>query len=280
MSQQLTKIKGRIKTVTGAYKVTSAMKLVSTVRLRKYRNKMLQNKKFNDLLNEITGVVLRNAKKVDNPYIKTNDKATKNLYLIVSSTLGLCGSYNNNIFTLSEQKITSEDDAIILGNKGLLYFRNGEFNKIDDFKEYNNINDNSIVNQITRFISDKYAEGEYKEIHIIYTEYKNSIIFLAKDFRLLPLTGTEEEEDDFPPILEPTKEDLVETLLPLYLGGTIYAKLLESEVCEQASRANAMDNATENAKEILEKLQIEFNKARQAAITQEITEIVGASNAL
>ena len=121
MSQNVVKIKSRIKSVNGAYKVTSAMKLVSTVKLKQWRNKMLANKEYTNQLNEVVDLLLAFSKKTNSPYLQINEKATKNLYLIISSTLGLCGSYNNNIFKVSDAKITSEDEAIILGEKGVAF---------------------------------------------------------------------------------------------------------------------------------------------------------------
>ena len=97
------------------------------------------------------------------------------------------------------------------------------------------------------------------------------------DYTLLPLKVEQNEKAPYPPIMEPNQEALIDALIPIYLKNSVYAKFLESEVCEQAARSNAMENATKNAEELLENLKIEFNKARQGAITQEITEIVGAS---
>lgn len=280
MSQQLNKIKKRIKSVKSSYKVTSAMKLVSTVKLKKYRNKMLANKEYSLMMDKITRSVLSGASKVETPFSVVNTNANKNLYIVISSTLGLCGSYNNNIFKVAEANITKEDDAIILGNKAISYFKNGEFNKVEDFSTYTSINDEKIIKSLVNYITDSYSKGEYREIHLIYTEYKNSLVFLPKDYTLLPLKAIDSKEDNIPPLLEPSESELVEMLVPIFIQGQVYSRLLESEVCEQAARANAMENATDNASELLNNLQIEFNKARQAAITQEITEIVGAANAL
>lgn len=279
MSQELTKIKSRIKSVGSTLKVTSAMKLVSTVKLKRWKNKMLANRDYSHEIDEITNLVLSNASNVNTPFKQINARATKNLYIIVSSTLGLCGSYNVNIFKLADSKVQKEDDAIILGGKGIAHFKNGEFTKIEDFNDYSSVNDVKIINQITNLVVNEYLKGTYKEIHLIYSEYKNSLVFQPKDYMILPLV-TEGKELGFPPIMEPTPTKLVEELVPLYLKTTINSKLLESEVCEQAARCNAMENATDNANELLNNLQIEFNKARQAAITQEIIEIVGASESL
>ena len=115
---------------------------------------------------------------------------------------------------------------------------------------------------------------------MIYSEYKNSLVFIPRDFKILPLHEVETDNNGFSPILEPDEKSLVEEIVPIYIKTIVYSKLLESEVCEQAARCNAMDNATNNAKDLLEQLKIEFNKARQSAITQEITEIVSAANAV
>ena len=280
MSQNVVKIKSRIKSVTGAYKVTSAMKLVSTVKLKQWRNKMLANKEYTEQLNEVVNLLLTFSKKTESPYLKINTNTNKKLFIIISSTLGLCGSYNNNIFRVSDAEISAEDDAIILGEKGVAHYENGEFKKIEGFSESYSVQNKDLVKRIGEFILHEYEKGTYKEIHVIYSEYKNSLVFLAKDYQLLPLNYEIKEVDDYPPIMEPNEKELINQLSPFYVKTALHAKLLESEVCEQGARSNAMENATNNAKDLLDELQIEFNKARQTAITQEITEIVAAAKAL
>ena len=280
MSQAVTKIKSRIKSVTGAYKVTSAMKLVSTVKLKQWRNKMISHKEYVNEIDQIVNIILAYCKKHKSPYMEKNTKANKKLYVIVSSTLGLCGSYNQNIFKISDANISSEDDAIILGGKGIIHHKNGEFTSISGFENYSSINDEKMVQKISQYILDEYLKGTYKEIHFIYSEYKNSLVFLAKDYTLLPLSSEIEETNGYQPIMEPDEKTLMNEVIPFYLKSVIYSKLLESAVCEQGARSNAMENATNNAKDILDELQIEFNKARQGAITQEITEIVAAAKAV
>ena len=277
MAQEVTRIKKRIKSVTGSYKITSAMKLVSTVKLKKWKNKMLATKEYALRIDEIAKTVFSSVENSKNPFFKVNESADKNLYIVLSSSLGLCGAYNNNIFRLADAKIQEQDDAIILGNKAISHYQNGVFHQIDTFKEYSSVKDEDIIKQITSLVRDEYIKGTYKEVHLIYTAYKNSLVFHPCDYCILPLKATEYNEP-YPPIMEPNQEALINVLVPIYLKNTIYAKFLESEVCEQAARSNAMENATKNAEELLDSLQIEFNKARQGAITQEITEIVGASN--
>ena len=276
MAQEVARIKKRIKSVGGSCKITSAMKLVSTVKLKKWKNKMLANKEYALRIDEIAKTVFANIEESSNPYFEKKN-ADKNLYIVLSSSLGLCGAYNSNIFRLADVSISEKDDAIILGKKAISHYQNGVFNKIETFKEYSGVSNISTINAIVDYIKKEYLKGTYKEIHLIYTAYKNSLVFHPVDYQVLPLTMEKQEKAPYPPIMEPNQEALIEVLVPLYLKNSIYAKFLESEVCEQAARSNAMENATKNAEELLESLQIEFNKARQAAITQEITEIVGAS---
>ena len=277
MAQEVTRIKKRIKSVTGSYKITSAMKLVSTVKLKKWKNKMLATKDYSLRIDEIAKKVFSSVEESKNPYFQVNEHAKKNLYIILSSSLGLCGAYNNNIFRLADAHIKENDDAIILGKKAISHYKDGAFTKIENFKEYSSIRDEAIIKQIVSYLSEQYLKGIYKEVHLIYTAYKNSLVFHPCDYMVLPLKG-EKNDEPYPPIMEPSQDALIDSLVPIYLKNCVYAKFLESEVCEQAARSNAMENATKNAEELLENLQIEFNKARQGAITQEITEIVGASN--
>ena len=276
MAQEVARIKKRIKSVSGSYKITSAMKLVSTVKLKKWKNKMLANKEYALQIDEIARTIFASVEESNNPYFAKRN-ADKNLYIVLSSSLGLCGAYNSNIFRLADARITEKDDAIILGNKAISHYQNGEFNHIETFKEYNNVSNIAMINSIVEYIKKEYLKGTYQEVHLIYTSYKNSLVFHPVDYQILPLKMEEGTKEAYPPIVEPNQETLIDVLVPLYLKNSVYAKFLESEVCEQAARSNAMENATKNAEELLENLQIEFNKARQAAITQEITEIVGAS---
>ena len=278
MAQEVTRIKKRIKSVTGSYKITSAMKLVSTVKLKKWKNKMLATKDYALRIDEIARKVFSSVEESNNPYFTLNLKANKNLYIVLSSSLGLCGAYNNNLFRLADSHIKENDEAIILGKKAISHYKDGKFTKIEDFKEYSSIRDEAIIKQIVDFISKEYLKGTYREIHLIYTAYKNSLVFHPMDYQVLPLQGEKKTNEAYPPIMEPNQEAVLNALVPIYLKNSVYAKFLESEVCEQAARSNAMENATKNAEELLDNLQIEFNKARQGAITQEITEIVGASN--
>ena len=238
MAQEVTRIKKRIKSVGASYKITAAMKLVSTVKLKKWKNKMLANKDYTEKIDEIASLVFSYVEESNSPYFSINKQAEKNLYIVLSSSLGLCGAYNNNIFRLADAKIRECDDAIILGNKGISHFQNGTFQKIETFKEYSNVNDEKMINDIIKFIDHEFQAGQYREIHLIYTAYKNSLVFHPVDYLLLPLKKEEEKTLGYPPLMEPNQDELIKVLVPLYLKNSVYAKFLESEVCEQAARSN------------------------------------------
>ena len=159
MPQNVVKIKSRIKSVTGAYKVTSAMKLVSTVKLKQWRNKMLANKEYTNQLNEVVDLLLTFSKNTKSPYLQINKNTTKKLYIIISSTLGLCGSYNNNIFKVSDSKITNEDEAIILGGKGIAHYSKGEFKIIEGFNESYSIQNTTLIRKMSDYLLDKYVKS-------------------------------------------------------------------------------------------------------------------------
>ena len=281
MAQNINKIKARMSSITGAYKVTSAMKLVSSVKLKTWRYRMLANKEYTEAINEASGQVFKYIDNVSSPLLEVNEEASKNLYVIVSSSLGLCGSYNTNIYKLADQNVNPNDEAIVLGKKGFVHYKDGKFKILDTFQDYANARDRGAIRRIVNYLVEEYKKGEYRQIHLIYTSYKNPITFIPMDVTFLPLSlNRQDNYVGYPPLLEPTKQKLFDTLTPFYLENRFYSYLLESEVCEQAARSNAMENATKNAEELLDQLQIEFAKARQGAITQELIEIVGAAGSL
>ena len=281
MSQNINKIKNRMGSITGAYKVTSAMKLVSSVKLKTWRYRMLANKEYAEAINLASEEVFKYVDGIQSPLLEENNKVERNLYVIVSSSLGLCGSYNTNIFKLADTTLHKDDEAVVLGKKGFIHYKNGEFKIFDEFQDYNNARDRGAIRRMVNFLVGEYSRGAYHQIHLIYTMYKNPITFVPTDVTFLPLSLDRSNNNvGYPPLLEPNKEKLFNKLAPFYLENRLYSLLLESEVCEQASRSNAMENATKNAEELLDQLRIEFAKARQGAITQELIEIVGAAESL
>lgn len=280
MPQGLNKVKRRISTVESTRKITNAMKLISSVKVRQIQNGYLARVAFNNELNELLNIICNYAStRVDSQLLKINSKTNKKLYIVVSSSLGLCGSYNYNITRYLNEVYKKGDEIVVIGDKIDREIANN--NDIKIFREYKDILNNlnmSNCRVLQRFILEKYLSQEYREVILIYTKYVNQIASKVTEFRLLPLPYKKDKNMQLK--LTDFGQDINELLLKYtkkYITSALYIKLFESLLSEQSSRRNAMDNADKNAEELVDKLRLEYNKARQTAITQEITEVVSGS---
>ncbi len=276
MSQGLTKTKRRIQSISSTRKITKAMDLVATVKLKRWKENMENTLFYLRNLEEIVfSCSCSDKNREEIPELKTFESESR-LFVVVTSCLGLCGGYNYNIYKYLDGELKDGDKIMIVGTKGYSHYVNEE---IDLDTRYLNLSDKFDYPKITELvgeIQDLYRSGKYKEIRLISTTYRNSLTFVPASTPVLPLNEAF-AEDENAVIYEPNRDEVLKELIPKYLNTLIYAKFTEAIVCEYASRRNAMDSANDNADELLEKLQIEFNKARQAAITQEITEVVGGT---
>ena len=194
----------------------------------------------------------------------------------------MCGSYNFNLFKLIDKTINENDEVIIFGNKGLSHYANSKLKLNKEFSGFDPSDVNNLAHFLQRYILEIYPKEEYEEVNLIYTHYKNSISFIPTIKHLLPIEikAQDEENNAIEPLIEPNKKEVINALIPFYLESMILSLLIESNVSEQASRRNAMDNATNNAQELVDELKLEYNKARQNSITSQIIEVVSASNNL
>lgn len=280
MSQSLNKVKKRIVTVEATKKLTSAMKLVSSIKFSKLSKEIMIHQDYYHYLKDLASTCFSAAKvnSLDVPYIKKNEGIQKRLIVVVSSSMGMCGAYNINIKKLLESEYKNGDELLIIG-KNLIQDLEGENIKINDsFADI--LDDLSISNLriLSHYLIEKFEEKEYKEIILLYTKYQNPISFVPKKSSILPVEFNFDKKSglnngDF----EPGLVSFTHEFTRLYIVTDLYFKIFESYLSEVASRRNAMDNADKNAKDLIEKLTLEFNKARQASITQEITEVVNGS---
>lgn len=276
MAQALNKTKRRIASVKSTKKITEAMELVATVKLKKFKNKMESNQFYVREIESIISHLFAVHDSDDNPYLKEG-KGDKNLVVVINSNLGLCASYNSNVYNFVKQNLNKENDVLLtIGLKGEINYAKEGFT-LD--KEYSAINEKleySDVIKLGRFLHSEFMSGKYKSVKLVYTMYINSLRFEPTLVNLFPIVEENKETSvGYEPIYDPDVKTLIEELVPIWLTSSLYQKLIESTVSEQASRRTAMENANDNADELIDKLTIEFNKARQAAITQEITEVVG-----
>lgn len=277
-------IKRRIRSVESTKKITKAMELVATSKLRKTRNQLEQSKPYYTNVALTTAEILANCKgSNESVYLIENNDVNKDVYIVIASSLGLCGGYNANIFKEIKGVIKSEDYVYSIGSKATNYLRKNHSGTVDakyeslnatfDFKDIVNL-----VNELTRM----YREKEIRKIKIVYTEFVNNLTFRPKIVTLLPIDPTEFDNIEISKkstLFEPSPEEVLDSLIPMYLQAVIYGYVIESTTSENAARRTSMENATDNADELTEQLLLKYNQARQTAITNEISEIVAGANA-
>ena len=281
MSLGIIATKRRIKSVNSTKKITKAMELVSTSKLKRCRDAFDRNSVYTSETLDLVQEVLSNVKNVDNQYLVKKDIKSK-LYIVITSNLGLCGGYNANVYSLVKDNVDLENDYLItLGSKGNSYFNKRGYNIVHSINEETTGFEQEASKQIASKALEMFTNNSVGEVHIIYTKFVNSLTFRAEDLKLLPVEVVEKEVSGPTQelMIEPDANEVLNELLPFYFNSVIYGSLIESHVSEQASRRTAMENATDNAEEISGKLLIQYNKARQSAITQEITEVVAGANA-
>ena len=281
MSLGIIATKRRIKSVNSTKKITKAMELVSTSKLKRCRDAFDRNSVYTSETLELVQEVLANVKNVDNQYLVKKDIKSK-LYIVITSNLGLCGGYNANVYSLVKDNVDLENDYLItLGSKGNSYFNKRGYNIVHSIYEETTGFEQEASKQIASKALEMFTNNSVGEVHIIYTKFVNSLTFRAEDLKLLPVEVVEKEVSGPTQelMIEPDANEVLNELLPFYFNSVIYGSLIESNVSEQASRRTAMENATDNAEEISGKLLIQYNKARQSAITQEITEVVAGADA-
>lgn len=281
MAMSMQQTKARIKSVASTKKITKAMELVATAKLKTAKSINAKVAPYRDEVFEIVSYCVENVDKSTNKYLNENTNSDKKLFIIVTSTLGLCGGYNINMEKFAASQINKEKDEIVLiGTKATSYFNNNGYtiNRIIDLPSLD-IKETA-SKDLMNYIIHQYDLGKYQSVQFLTTRFINSMTFNPESIQLLPLKNLKNTQKLKKELLfEPSPEEVLNNLIPFYLVTALKTLILESMLCEQASRRTAMETATDNAEEIQEKLLLEFNKSRQASITQEITEISGAANA-
>ncbi|WP_028042661.1 ATP synthase F1 subunit gamma [Candidatus Stoquefichus massiliensis] len=282
MASNMQSIKRRIKSVESTKKITKAMQLVATSKLRKTRNQLEQLKPYYSKVQETVAEILESNKGlIDNPYLKENPQG-KNVYIVITSSLGLCGGYNANVFKKMEKEVHEGDLIYIIGNKGAGYLNHKGFEYNHHYIDLNSSMDFREIVRLVGELTQMYRNQEIHKMKIIYTEFVNNLTFTPRVVTLLPVDASEFDDVEVTSrftIFEPSPAEVLNHLIPMYLQSVIYGYLVESVTSENASRRSSMENATDNAQELIEDLLLKYNQARQTAITNEISEIVAGANA-
>lgn len=284
-------IQDRMRSIKDTLKITNAMYMISSSKLKKSKKMLADTEPYFYTLQSEMSRILRHLPDMNSIYFKTNaeipERKRKAGYIVITADKGLAGSYNHNILKLAEEELEKRDDykLFVLGELGRHYFEQKGIN-ID--KQFHFVVQDPSLSRARRIAEDLlklYHENQLDELYIIYTAMVNAMQEEAQVAQLLPLKKTDFKIPvpiDIPLeglALKPSAEEVMDHIVPNYVVGFVYGALVEAFSCEQNARMMAMEGATNSAKQMLKELDIEYNRARQAAITQEITEVCSGANA-
>jgi len=276
-------IRDRIKSVKSIQKVTKAMKMVAAAKMRRAQERMEQSRPYSQSLTEVIQHLLPDVDRDMLPLLNVRDIKRK-AYVVVSADRGLAGAFNTNLLKVAQKEIDEfgkeNVDLFCIGKKARDHFKRRDYNIIESHIDFWAEMEFDSAMMIGRSIIDHFSSGKVDEIHVVYNYFLNVGQQEVKSEVLLPLVYDEDDTVAHDRLYEPSKEALVQTLIPRHLNVQMWKYLLESYASEQAARMLSMENATSNAQDMIKDLTLEFNKARQAAITTEMLEIVGGAEAL
>lgn len=284
MAESTRDIKRRIRGVTSTTKITKAMELVSTAKLRRARTRLEESRPYYTTVLENIQNVLGITGNIKHPLL-VDREVKSTLYVVLSSDRGLAGGYNSNVIKLAENHIKNrglDAKVITVGNKAREYFKRRSYNVVGQFVGISEEPSFSDAREIGEIALSLYKNKEVDEINVVYSHFVSTIAQEPRILKLLPSVEVHEKSEKSMKIteFEPSTEEVLDYLIPKYVQSSIYGALIEASSSEQAARRVAMESATENAEEIIEELEISYNRARQAAITMEISEIVSGAEAL
>ncbi|MBR3404280.1 MAG: ATP synthase F1 subunit gamma [Firmicutes bacterium] len=285
-------IQSRIKSIRDTQKITNAMYLIASMKMRKAKGELDRTRPYFDMVSTEIKRVFRTAENVKSHYFYPPE-GEKELngtyaYLVITADKGLAGAYNMNVLKKAEEALNNHPDTklYVVGEYGRQYFKRRGIPVERNFLYTAQNPSMTRAREICAALLNAYDAGEIEKIYILYTDLKNGIDMEAKSVRVLPFhrasfhTSTLEKKVNTPFEFFPSVEEVLDALIPSYVSGYIYSALVDSFCSEQSARMNAMSAANDNARSMIEELQGQFNRIRQSEITQEITEITAGSRAI
>ena len=279
-------LRRRIKSIRSTQQITKAMKAVSVAKMRRAQEYSLAARPYAKRLAGVLGRVASATKGVKNPLLDVRE-AKKILYVVITADRGSCGGFNSNIIRRAMGEIRDLQDVSLMcvGRKGRDFFRKRGYSILQEYVGMGENVNASQAKSIAESIIERYSSAEVDAVYLVYSEFVNVMIQRPVTIKLLPAEPPKGDEGEKASgkvdyLFEPSDKEVLATLLPKYVINTVFQGLLESKAGEHSARMTAMDSATKNAGEIIDRLTLTMNKARQAAITTEISEIVGGSAAL
>lgn len=281
----LKEIRTRIGSVASTMQITSAMKMVSAAKLKRAQDAITQMRPYAEKLREIL-VNISGALEGSSESVYSNDREVQKVLLVaIASNRGLCGAFNANIFKATEKRINNYQDKEVqiypIGKRAVDYFTGKQHIYKSNIEIFNDLNYEN-VSEIAQEVMDAFVNDEFDKVEIIYNEFKNAATQEVITQQFVPVVAEESEqvEENSNYIFEPSKESIVIDLIPKSLKIQFYKSLLDSHASEHGARMTAMHKATDNAQDLKAELTLSYNRQRQAAITNEILEIVGGAEAL
>lgn len=274
----LVSIKRRIKSITNTIKITRAMGLVATSKLRKTRQILVQNDKYTESFNSLMEQIINN---IEEPTLYHGNGVNRRLYIVLTSDTGLCGGFNSSIVTVTANRLMKDEGSMLMvvGQKGRAYFKRLRYETVAEYVELPSIPEMRDASTIAQHGLELFRKGEIGEIYVIYHRFHSAVKQVIEVNKLLPLSKEASMTKGENALIEPDAASVLEGIIDSYLKQKLFNFMIHSKASEQSSRMTAMDGATKNANELLQKLQLKFNRVRQSSITQEISEIVGGATA-
>ena len=275
-------IKNRIRSMESTKQITKAMEMVAASKLRHAQARIAASRPYFEILRNTIDNIVDTNRDFTSPYLKART-GNKALFIVIAGDRGLAGGYNSNVLKLAMSLMEGKEATVLpIGKKAVDFFRSKKVNILTDtYAEAAEVDIGDCFS-ISKTLSKAYLAGDFDEIHVVYTNFVSVLSQTTANLRMLPLVRDENappRENRCMTIYEPDAEEVFASIVPEYLGGVLYGALSESRCAEQAARRTAMDSATSNAEEMIADLSLKYNRARQAAITQEITEIVAGAEA-
>ena len=273
-------IKNRIRSMESTKQITKAMEMVAASKLRKAQAQVLNSRPYFEILYSTINDIVDSNRDVSSPYL-IQRPVNKIVYVVIAGDRGLAGGYNSNVLKLAYAEMEGKDVTVLpVGKKAVDFFKARNLPLLTE--QYKEAEDLSVGDcfTIAKQLCKAYLAGEVDEIRVAYTNFVSVLSQTPATLRLLPLLRQKTAREGLMTsdiLYEPDGVEVFDAIVPEYLGGVLYGALCESRAAEQAARRTAMDSATQNADEMIQDLSLKFNRARQAAITQEITEIVAGA---
>ena len=274
-------IKNRIRSMESTKQITKAMEMVAASKLRQAQNRITASRPYFEILSNTISDIVATNRDFTSPYLRKRE-GNRVLFVVIAGDRGLAGGYNSNVIKLAVARMEGKEATVLpIGKKALDYFRSKGYALLaETYAEAADVDIGDCFS-IAKLLSKVWLAGNFDEIHVAYTNFVSVLSQTADVRQLLPLIPEEREatESRCVTLYEPAPEEGFASIVPEYLGGIVYGTLCEARCAEQAARRTAMDSATSNAEDMIADLSLKYNRARQAAFTQEITEIVAGAEA-